>query len=92
MLEDGEEVNIGEIVIKGITTPGHTPGSMSYLVNKEFLFTGDTVSLRGGKMVPFYRLINMDTKKQKESIIKIAEIETVRMICTAHSGIEEINL
>ena len=89
LLKDGEEVNLGEAIIKGIATPGHTPGSMSYLLNKEFLFTGDTIMIRGGKIGSFYRIINMDTKTQKESIKKIAEIDTLKMICTAHSGITE---
>ncbi|MCG3219536.1 MAG: MBL fold metallo-hydrolase, partial [Candidatus Heimdallarchaeota archaeon] len=71
LLKDGEEVKLGETVVKGIATPGHTPGSMSYLVNEEILFTGDTVFIKGGKIGPFYRMINMDTKMQKESIKKI---------------------
>ena len=89
LLKDGEEVIIGETTIKGITTPGHTPGSMSYLVNEEILFTGDTVSIKGGKIVSFYRMINMDTKTQKESIKKLAEITTLKMVCPAHSGVTE---
>ena len=62
---------------------------MSYLLNDEILFTGDTVRLKGGKVGAFYRLVNMDTKTQKESIRKIAKIETIKMICTAHSGTTE---
>ncbi|MHA1911855.1 MAG: MBL fold metallo-hydrolase [Candidatus Kariarchaeaceae archaeon] len=89
LLKDGEEVTLGETIVKGIATPGHTPGSMSYLLNKEFLFTGDTVTIKGGKIVSFYRMINMDTKTQKESIKKIAEIKTIKTVCTAHSGITE---
>jgi len=40
-LEDGQNINIGKVSIKGILTPGHTPGSMCYLVNGRYLFTGD---------------------------------------------------
>ena len=32
---------------------GHTPGSMSYLMNDSILFVGDTLALKGGKVRPF---------------------------------------
>lgn len=42
-LVDGEEVcRLGDVSVKALATPGHTPGSMSYLVGDEF-FTGDTL-------------------------------------------------
>jgi glyoxylase-like metal-dependent hydrolase (beta-lactamase superfamily II) len=42
MLEDGEIINIGEIGLKVIHTPGHTPGSVGFLTGKYFL-SGDTI-------------------------------------------------
>lgn len=86
LLKDGDVTYIGKIKIKSITTPGHTPGSMSYLVNDNFLFTGDTLIIQNGKIKPFFRLQNMDTKLQKESIKKLLEINNVRLICTGHTG------
>jgi len=41
-LEDAQEITIGEIKIKVIHTPGHTPGGVSLLVG-ENLFSGDTL-------------------------------------------------
>jgi hydroxyacylglutathione hydrolase len=46
--KDGEEFNIGEIKIKALHTPGHTPESTSYLLRDEngkdhAVFTGDTL-------------------------------------------------
>jgi glyoxylase-like metal-dependent hydrolase (beta-lactamase superfamily II) len=41
-LEDGMEINVGKIRMKVIHTPGHTPGSLSFLLGR-FLFCGDTV-------------------------------------------------
>jgi glyoxylase-like metal-dependent hydrolase (beta-lactamase superfamily II) len=41
-LEGGEQLRMGELEIHSIFTPGHTPGSTSYLINNH-LFTGDTL-------------------------------------------------
>ncbi len=41
-LEDGMEIDVGEIRLKVLHTPGHTPGSVSFLLGR-FLFCGDTV-------------------------------------------------
>ena len=35
--------NIGSISLKVIHTPGHTPGSLSFIVGNKLLFTGDTL-------------------------------------------------
>lgn len=43
ILKDGEEINSENIKIKCIYTPGHTNGSVCYLVNNSFLFSGDTL-------------------------------------------------
>jgi hydroxyacylglutathione hydrolase len=45
-LLDGDELELGEIKIRVIHTPGHTPGSLSFLIANH-LFTGDTL-LAGG--------------------------------------------
>ncbi len=42
-IQDWQEFKIGEHSIKAIPTPGHTKGGMSFLVNNEFLFSGDTL-------------------------------------------------
>ena len=41
LLENNEELNIAGIKIKAIATPGHTDGSMTFMVDN-MLFTGDT--------------------------------------------------
>ncbi|MFQ3308479.1 MAG: glyoxylase-like metal-dependent hydrolase (beta-lactamase superfamily II) [Candidatus Nanohaloarchaea archaeon] len=38
---DGETLQVGDIEIKAIHTPGHTTGMTSYLINEEVLATGD---------------------------------------------------
>jgi hydroxyacylglutathione hydrolase len=42
LLTDGDIVHIGQINIKAIYTPGHTPGSMCFQID-DYLFSGDTL-------------------------------------------------
>ncbi|MBN1287888.1 MAG: MBL fold metallo-hydrolase [Anaerolineae bacterium] len=88
-LDDGDVVTVGDITVKAIATPGHTPGHTAYLVNGDTLFTGDTLSLRDGCATVFPRIISMDSATQCESIRKLAELEGVKLVCTAHTGCTE---
>jgi len=42
-VEPNGTVDIGEVTIKGVHTPGHTTGSTSWLVEDEAVMTGDTL-------------------------------------------------
>jgi hydroxyacylglutathione hydrolase len=42
LLQDGDVVRVGHINMKAIFTPGHTPGSMCFLLGK-YLLSGDTL-------------------------------------------------
>lgn len=44
---DGQLITVGNIRIKALHRPGHTTGSTLYLVNDRYLFTGDTLFIRG---------------------------------------------
>ncbi len=41
-ISDGEEIPVGEVLLHALHTPGHTPGSVTFVV-EPFLFTGDTL-------------------------------------------------
>lgn len=86
LLKDGDEVAVGGIKIKAIETPGHTPGSMSYLIDDDFLFVGDAFKLRDGKACPNSSFYCMDAEKQEESLKKLAELRDVHFVFTAHGG------
>ena len=45
-VREGDELSIAGLKIKVLHTPGHTPGSVCYLIENE-LFTGDTVFEHG---------------------------------------------
>jgi hydroxyacylglutathione hydrolase len=86
LIEDQELLKIGNIPVKGILTPGHTIGSMCYLINDKYLFTGDAISLKDGVADKFNTFFNMDTKTALASMKKLANIPTAEYILTAHYG------
>jgi len=86
LIEDQQIFKIGDVTVKGILTPGHTTGSMCYLVNDKYLFTGDLLSLKAGKIAQFNKFFNMDTKTSTESMKLITNIPTAEYIFTAHYG------
>ncbi len=91
LLKDGDVIKAGQTRIKALSTPGHTPGSMSYVVNDTILFAGDTLVLKNGKVRPFSKLhirdaMHMDKPTQAESIRKLAHLPNVSLVLTAHSG------
>lgn len=71
--QGGDVVHLGEIPLKFLHTPGHTPGSQCFLVNGN-LVSGDTlffgacgrVDLPGGNPEDMYRSLNEVLKKLPE--------------------------
>ena len=86
LLAGGETVDSDGVIVQAFRTPGHTPGSRCYLVNGRWLFTGDTISLKEGKAGPFVERFNMDTPTEIVSIGKIAKLNGVEAVFTAHHG------
>lgn len=77
-LQDQEifEFAKGGPVIKALHTPGHTPGSTSYLIDRKYLITGDTVFILsigrpdlGGMMEEWAKLL-FNTLKTKIKDVK----------------------
>ncbi len=46
-MSDGDEIQIGNLRMNVIHTPGHTPGSISLLCGSSCIFTGDTLFRHG---------------------------------------------
>jgi hydroxyacylglutathione hydrolase len=85
-LSDSQELSAGNAHIRCIATPGHTPGSMSFLVNERILIVGDILNIDKGKAVMDRAMINMDNEMRSESIIKLARLRGISLLCTMHSG------
>ena len=88
-LSDGDIITLGSIHIKAISTPGHTIGSMTYLINDHLLFVGDTIHLKKDKATMGMNFLNMDTKLQQESLKKLAKLKNISLLCTGHTGINK---
>ena len=44
MIADGQDISVGQVTLRALHTPGHTPGSLSfYVASGSTLFAGDTL-------------------------------------------------
>ena len=72
-MKEGDKFEMGDLVLKVIETPGHTPGGVCYhLVKQKIMFTGDTLFKHGVGRSDFpggswgrlkkslHKLVNMD--------------------------------
>jgi glyoxylase-like metal-dependent hydrolase (beta-lactamase superfamily II) len=86
LLNDREEIQIGNLKFEAILVPGHTSGMTAYLVNDKYLFTGDIASLKDGIIAPIPAFFDMDTEQAVKSHEIIRRIPTAEFIFTAHWG------
>ncbi len=87
LIKTGELLNINVFQVQVLHTPGHTPGSCCYIVNDDYLLTGDNLIMENGKYVNFFDIINMDTETQVESLKKLPEPSEFEYILTSHTGV-----
>ena len=87
LLNSNETMTVEGIKIKVIHTPGHTPGSCSFLIGKDYLATGDNLAYKDGQFSHFNDFFNMNTKQQEISIKGLPNLDSIKYILTAHYGI-----
>jgi glyoxylase-like metal-dependent hydrolase (beta-lactamase superfamily II) len=86
-LNDGEELWIGKRIIKCILLPGHTDGSMGYLVDGKYLFSGDAFRIKKGKLTPPHKKIFvMNLERMNKSIENVNKLKGIEYIFTGNSG------
>jgi hydroxyacylglutathione hydrolase len=74
-LEGGETFDFGTFTIETIHVPGHSEGSMCYLMKtggRVCIFTGDTV-VHGGKLM-FLNCVGSDMAQMRRSLPKLANL------------------
>ena len=86
LLDDNQELTVGGAAIRCISTPGHTAGSMSFLVNGSVLIAGDILNLSKGEVVMDRGFNQVDRAKQRESIVRLAGLSGISLLGTSHSG------
>ena len=80
-IKDGDEINVGNLKIKVIYTPGHTEGGICYLIDDK-LFSGDTL-FRGS--VGRTDLFGGNFKKLSDSVLnKLFKLDDKIKVYTGH--------
>jgi len=84
LLFGSEALAFGNVEVKCISAPWHTPGGMAYHVNDSFLFTGDALRYSNGQMSvhPF----TLDKEQAETSIENIKALDFNFTIFTSHYG------
>jgi hydroxyacylglutathione hydrolase len=79
-IQDGDEVNFEGKKIKVIATPGHTPGSVCYLLDNT-LFSGDTLFKQN---IGRTDLLGGDSEQIKQSLNKLAQLPDDTRVLPGH--------
>lgn len=90
LLESGEIFEPEGLRVEVIHTPGHTPGSVCYIIGNEYLVSGDNLLFRDGRYAPFMEAVTMDPEENARSISSLPDPSEFKYILSAHSGIIEI--
>ena len=90
LLQDGQILDIDGIKIECILVPGHTWGHMVYLIDDEYLFTGDTLWFGADGGYSFISTLAEDNKLSVSSLEALEENlkrrnQTIKII-TGHTG------
>lgn len=85
-LRDGEILTASGLSVRVMETAGHTAGSVSYVIDGKFLFTGDALRLRKGEALPMLSIFNKDREAAVQSLQKLSRLSGIEWVFTAHSG------
>jgi glyoxylase-like metal-dependent hydrolase (beta-lactamase superfamily II) len=86
-LSNNQEISFNRVKVKCLAAPGHTIGSMIYLVDNKYLITGDTLLFKDGKVD--VHTATKDNKLAKETIEQLKEIiYNSSIVLTSHFGIK----
>lgn len=90
LLQDGQVLDIDGIKIECLLVPGHTWGHMVYLIDDEYLFTGDTLWFGADGGYSFIDVLAEDNELAKRSLAvleqKLRDRGLTPKIITGHTG------
>lgn len=87
LLQDGDELDLMGKKVNCVSLPGHTDGTMGYIIDNKYLFTGDAFRIKNGKLdVPLKKQFVMDLNQMRQSLKKAASLDSVKYIFSSHSG------
>ena len=87
LFNSNDTLAIDGLKIRIIHTPGHTPGSVCFVINNDYLLTGDNLVVVDGKAAHFIEKFNMNSAQQIESIKLLPDLKSFKYILMAHHGI-----
>ena len=79
-VESGDRMNVGEIEVEFLHTPGHTPGSQCFRI-RDALVSGDTLFLQGCGRVD---LPGSDPDRMYESLKRLASLPDETVLLPGH--------
>jgi len=88
-ISDGQALRIGKVEIKALATPGHTPESMTYLLDEKAIFTGDTLFLRGVGRPDLHRDFEQTVRSARslhQSLQRVLALKPSLLVLPAHTG------
>ena len=90
LLQDGQVLDFNGIKVEAMLCPGHTWGHMVYLVDDEYLFTGDTLWFGADGGYSFINALAEDNELAKRSLAELEKRLKGRglspKIITGHTG------
>jgi len=90
LLRNGDVFYIDDIRVEAILVPGHTWGHMVYLIDNEYLFTGDTIWFGANGGYSFINSLAEDNELSKRSLAKLERLLRKRglspKVITGHTG------
>ncbi|MBE6118361.1 MAG: MBL fold metallo-hydrolase [Erysipelotrichaceae bacterium] len=90
LLQDGQVFFIDGIKIECMEVPGHTWGHMVYLIDEEYLFTGDTIWFGADGGYSFLSTLAEDNDLSLRSLRKLERVMRARQwpikVITGHTG------
>lgn len=85
LLNDGDKIDVNGFSVECINAPGHTPGSMVYLINDKYLFTGDAFKVSNDVIS-----VHPYTMDKESAEMTISTLNTLfnrsELVFTAHYG------
>lgn len=90
LLQDGQVLDINGIKVECILCAGHTWGHMVYLIDDEYLFTGDTIWFGADGGYSFINSLAEDNELAKRSLaeleLKLKDRGLTPKVITGHTG------
>ena len=89
LLEEGDVISFGDILLRVLHTPGHSRGSVCFLnENEQLIFTGDTLFAQGFGRTDFY---GSNPADMVSSLERLADLQGNYRVLPGHGPATSLN-